>query len=133
VQDDREIDRFMFGDVFFNAPEQLLQHIRAHQFGLAVNGGVAKPIAIRAVNVASRRNLDQQLRNRLACKGSRTCHVSRHADTNGLDGPQLKLVAAAKSTAESAIRPMIAPAESSVPGPADKAAPEIGLGDERLV
>src|ERR1700739_2592366 len=48
--------------------------------------------------------------------------------------PQGQLIAATESTAETAVRPMIAPAEcASISGPADEAAPEIGLGHQRLV
>ena len=35
------------------------QHLRAHQLGLLVDGGVAKPVTIGAVDIAARGNLDQ--------------------------------------------------------------------------
>ena len=53
MQDDGKIGEAVFGDVLFNAPQQLLQHLRAHQLGLLVDGGVAKPVTIGAVNVAA--------------------------------------------------------------------------------
>ena len=55
----------------FDALQQLMQHIGAHQLRLIVDGRVAEPIAIGAINVASRCHLDQQLRDRLVLKDGR--------------------------------------------------------------
>ena len=52
-------------DVLLDTLQQLLQHLGAHQLGLVINGRVAEPVTIVAVDVASRCNLYQQLRDRL--------------------------------------------------------------------
>ena len=71
VQNDRKIDKGVFCCVLFDALQQLMQHIGAHQLRLIVDGRVAEPIAIGAINVASRCHLNQQLRDRLILKGGR--------------------------------------------------------------
>src|SRR5947207_3769322 len=81
VQDNGKLDKGMLGDVLLDALQQPMQHIGAHQLWLVINGRVAKPVTIRAVYVASRCNLDQQLRDRLIMKDGNIWIVGRHADT----------------------------------------------------
>jgi hypothetical protein len=59
VKNNGEIGEDVFGDMLFDALQQLPQHLRAHQLGLLVDGGVAKPVTIGAVDIAARSNLDQ--------------------------------------------------------------------------
>jgi hypothetical protein len=70
VQNDGKIGEGVPGDVLFDTLQQLMQHVGAHQLRLIVDGRVAEPIAVGAINVASRCHLDQQLRDRLILKGS---------------------------------------------------------------
>src|SRR5262249_55022160 len=81
MQDDGQIDQRIFGDMLLDAAQELVQHIRAHQLRLLVDRCVAEPVAIGAINVASRCNLHKKLRDRLMPKGDRTWIISRHADT----------------------------------------------------
>src|SRR5262245_45157248 len=135
MQDNGQIAQIMFANVLFDARQQLTQHRSAHQLGLVVDGGVAKPVAIRTIDVAARGNLDQQLRNRLTWEVDRICRVRRHADTEPSGKTPRKLVTAGKSTAESAIRHRRTPPESAamIGRAANKTAPEIGLRHQRLV
>src|SRR6202000_3005430 len=79
MQDDREVDQRVFDDMLLDAPQQLLQHTFAHLLGLVIDGGVAKPVAIGAVDVASRRDLDQHLGDRLILENGNVPIVSQHA------------------------------------------------------
>jgi hypothetical protein len=69
MQDDRKIDERVSGDMLFDALHQLTQHAGTHQLRLVVDGRVAEPVAIGAIDVASGCHLDQQLRDRLVLKG----------------------------------------------------------------
>jgi hypothetical protein len=81
MQDDGKINQGILGDMLLDALQQLVQHLGAHELGLVVNGRVTEPVTIGAVNVASRRNLHQQLRDRLVGEDIGIYAVSRHADT----------------------------------------------------
>ena len=81
VQDNGKIGQGMFGDVFLDALQQPVQHIGVHELRLVINGGIAEPVTIGAVDVASRCNLHKHLRDRLIRKGDEIWVVSRHADT----------------------------------------------------
>ena len=61
MQDDGEIGKTVLVNVLLHAPQQLTQYLGAHQLGLFINGGVAKPVAIRTIDVASCRHFDKQL------------------------------------------------------------------------
>ena len=71
----------MRGDVLLDTLQQSLEHLGAHQLGLVIDGRVAEPVTIIAVDVASGCNLHQQLRDRLIAEGGSIWSVSRHADT----------------------------------------------------
>ena len=71
VQDDGKIDKGVYGEMLFDALQQLMQHVGAHQLRLIVDGRVAEPVAIGAIDVASRCHLYKQLRDRLILKGDR--------------------------------------------------------------
>ena len=81
MQDDREIDKAVPSGMLLDSPQQLLQKLVAHQLRLVIDGSVAEPVAIGAIDVAARGNLDQQLPDRLACEVDRLLVVSRHTDT----------------------------------------------------
>jgi hypothetical protein len=71
VQNDGKIGEGVSGDMLFDALQQLMQHVGAHQLRLIVDSRIAEPIAIGAIDVASRCHLDQQLRDWLVLKGGR--------------------------------------------------------------
>lgn len=81
VQNDGKIGERKSDDMLLDALQQTMLHVRTHQLRFAVNGRVAKPVTIGAVDVTSRRDLDQQLRNWLILEGDTIWTVSRHADT----------------------------------------------------
>ncbi len=81
MQDDGEIDQGVRDDVLLDTRQQLAQHVRAHQLWLLVDGCVAEPVTIGAIDVAAGRNLHKQLRNRLIMEGHGTWIISRHANT----------------------------------------------------
>src|SRR5437667_11921641 len=81
MQNKGKREKGMFGDVLLDALQQPMQHVDAHQLWLVINGCVAKPVTIGAVYVASRCNLDQQLRDGLIMKGGNIWIVGPHADT----------------------------------------------------
>jgi hypothetical protein len=81
MQDDGEIDKGVPGDVFLDTLQQPMGDIIAHQLGLVVNGRVAEPVAIGAIDIASRRNLHEKLRDRLLLECNGLWTISRHADT----------------------------------------------------
>ena len=81
MQDDREFDQMVLGDMLLDALQQLLQHLGAHQLGLVVDGCVTKPVAIGAIDVAPRCHLDQHLRDRLILENAHIPIVSQHANT----------------------------------------------------
>ena len=85
-QDDGKIDQGMLEDVLLDTLQQSLQHLGAHQLGLVINGRVAEPVTIRAVDVASGCNLNKQLRDWLILEGDKIWFVSRHACTECLRG-----------------------------------------------
>jgi hypothetical protein len=58
-----------------------MQHVGAHELGLVIDGRVAEPVAVGAIDVASRCNFNKQLRDRLILEGDKIWFVSRHADT----------------------------------------------------
>src|SRR6516164_1427932 len=65
-------------DVLFDAPKQLTQNFVAHQLGLVIDRGVAEPIAIGAIDIASRSDLYKELRYWLAPKYRALRLASRH-------------------------------------------------------
>jgi len=81
VQDKGKLGEGVFDDMLFETPQQLTQHLGAHEFGFGVNGCVAEPIAVGAVYVTSRRDFNKQLRNGLTSESDRLWIVSRHVDT----------------------------------------------------
>src|SRR6185437_15853999 len=81
MQDDREFNQMVLGDMLLDALQQLLQHLGAHQLGLVVDGCVTKPVAIGAIDVAPRCDLDQHLRDRLILENVNIPIVSQHANT----------------------------------------------------
>src|SRR5215472_4935935 len=67
-------------DMFFDAPKQLMPNFVAHQLWLVINRGVAEPIAIGAIDVASRSYLYKELRYWLTLEyralPALSCHVA---------------------------------------------------------
>ena len=80
MQDDRKIGQGVRRDVLLDAHEQLTKHVIAHQLGFVIDGRVAEPIAIGAVDVAARRNLHKKLRDRLVPKRERSLIIGRHGE-----------------------------------------------------
>src|SRR6185503_17790764 len=85
VQHDRKIGEAVPDDVLLHAPQQLLRHPLAHQLRLVVDRGVAKPVAVGAIDVAAGRDLDQQLRDRLMPEIGVLMVVSRHTNLQGAE------------------------------------------------
>ena len=86
MQDDGEINKGVRGDVFLDTRQQLTQHVGAHQLWLVVDGCVAEPVAIGAIDVAARGDLHEQLRDRPIMEGDGTSIISRHASTDRVGG-----------------------------------------------
>src|SRR5215475_1040477 len=80
MQDDGKIGQRVRSDVLLDTREQLPTHLIAHQLGLVIDGRVAEPIAIGAVDVAARRNLYKELRDRLVPKSERSWIIGRHGE-----------------------------------------------------
>ena len=53
MQNEGKFNKVVADDMLFDAPQQLLQHIVAHQLGFVVNRNVAEPVAVRAIYIAS--------------------------------------------------------------------------------
>jgi hypothetical protein len=81
MQNDGEIDKGVRDDMLFDASQQLTQHVSIHQLWLVVDGRVAEPVTIGAIDVAPSGNLYQQLRNRLMPEANGILIISRHANT----------------------------------------------------
>src|ERR1700754_3412480 len=120
--------------MLFHALQQPLQHVGAHEFGLVVNRRVTEPITISAVDVASRCNLDQHLRDWLIPKAGRIWIVSRHAGTGWVRGNyRLNLVPDKPAAPESAAAAITRPAKTAGPAASyEAAAPEIDLSCFRV-
>src|SRR5215470_17613903 len=74
MQDKGKFSKGVFDYVLFEAPQQLMQHVVAHQLRFIVNRGVAEPIAIGAIDITSRSYLYKQLRDWLTL-GNSACRV----------------------------------------------------------
>src|SRR5262249_40178267 len=79
VQDDGELRERVSDDVLLDASQQLIEHLDAHQLGLVVDGGVAEPVAVGAIDIAARGDLYEQLRDRLAGERGDSRGVGAHA------------------------------------------------------